>query len=167
MGEINKMSDEQFEVTDSGAALTQPVQIGSLRVGHIMCIDNFPCKIIEMSTAKTGKHGSAKASIRAQNIFTGKMKEFIGPTGHNADVPFVVNKEYVIINVEEEDVACVDPEGLEVNGVVLPIHDGDLAKKIKVAWDKLQESGEEKELIILVTHAMGEFHITSMKERNL
>ena len=95
------------------------------------------------------------------------LKEFIGPTGHNADVPFVVNKEYTIINVEEEDVACVDPEGLEVNGVVLPIHDGDLAKKIQAAWDKLQESGEEKELIIMVTHAMGEFHITSMKERNL
>ena len=161
------MSDEQFEVTDSGAALTQPVQIGSLRVGHIMCIENMPCKIIEMSKAKTGKHGSAKASIRAQHIFTGKMKEFIGPTGHNADTPFVINREYVVINVDGDDVACIDAEGIEVQGNVLPIHDNDLAKKINTTWDKLQESGEEKEIIIMVTHAMGEYHITAIKERNI
>jgi len=131
--------------------LTKPEQIGSLRVGHIMCIDGRPCKIIEMSTAKTGKHGSAKASIRAQDIFTAKMKEFIGPTGHNADTPFVANKEYTIINIDDEDVACIDPEGNQVEGIVLPIHDETLQKKITKTWEDLQESGAEKEIIVLVT----------------
>jgi len=69
--------------------------------------------------------------------------------------------------VDGDDVACIDADGLEVQGVVLPIHDGDLAKKINTTWDKLQESGEEKEIIVMVTHAMGEYHITAIKERNI
>lgn len=66
-----------------------------------------------MSTAKTGKHGSAKANIRAQDIFTLRMKEFIGPTSHNVDTPFVVNKEYTVIDIDENEdkVTCTDSEG--------------------------------------------------------
>jgi translation elongation factor P/translation initiation factor 5A len=32
---------------------------------------NRPCKIVEMSTSKTGKHGHAKVHMVALDIFTG------------------------------------------------------------------------------------------------
>ena len=59
-----RMSDheEQFENAISGESLTYPLQCSALRKnGHVMIKGN-PCKIVEMTTSKTGKHGHAKAS---------------------------------------------------------------------------------------------------------
>ena len=38
---------------------------------------NRPCKIVEMSTSKTGKHGHAKVHLVALDIFTGGVEERI------------------------------------------------------------------------------------------
>lgn len=52
--------EDDFGGGSSGASKTYPVQCSSLRKnGHVMIKDR-PCKIVEMSTSKTGKHGHAK-----------------------------------------------------------------------------------------------------------
>ena len=57
------LDEGDFESADAGASATFPMQCSSLRKnGHVM-IKNRPCKIVEMSTSKTGKHGHAKVSI--------------------------------------------------------------------------------------------------------
>ena len=38
----------------------------------IIISQNRPCKIVEMSTSKTGKHGHAKVHLVALDIFTGR-----------------------------------------------------------------------------------------------
>ena len=72
------MSDDDqptFESADSGASATYPQQAGEIRKGSHLMIKGRPCKCIEVSTSKTGKHGHAKAHIVAIDIFTGKKYE--------------------------------------------------------------------------------------------
>jgi translation initiation factor 5A len=52
-------------------------------------LKGFPCKVTDYSTAKPGKHGSAKATIVGIDIFTGKKYEDGGPTGGNCYIPVV------------------------------------------------------------------------------
>jgi translation initiation factor 5A len=44
-------------------------------------------QIVDYNTSKTGKHGHAKATFAALDIFTGKRFEDTVPTSHNVEAP--------------------------------------------------------------------------------
>lgn len=52
-------------------------------------IKGRPCKVVDVSTSKTGKHGHAKANFVAVDIFNGKKVEDVIPTTHTTQVPIV------------------------------------------------------------------------------
>ena len=90
------MADEIYQGGDAGASETYPAQCSSLRKnGHVM-IKSRPCKIVEMSTSKTGKHGHAKVHLVGIDIYTGKKYEDICPSTHNMNVPNVSRDEYQV-----------------------------------------------------------------------
>merc|ERR1712107_630354 len=64
-------------------------------------IKGHPCKVTEISTSKTGKHGHAKAHIVALDIFTSKKYEDLCPTSHNVEVPFVKRTEFQLLTADE------------------------------------------------------------------
>ncbi|CAN1313886.1 Eukaryotic translation initiation factor 5A-4 [Linum perenne] len=83
------MSDEehQFESkADAGASKTYPQQAGTIRKNGYIVIKGRPCKVVEVSTSKTGKHGHAKCHFVAIDIFNGKKLEDIVPSSHNCDL---------------------------------------------------------------------------------
>jgi translation initiation factor 5A len=88
-------ANEDFSVS-SGASLTYPVQCSSLRKGGFVVIKGFPCKVVDMSTSKTGKHGHAKVHLVGIDIFTAKKYEEICPSTHNMDVPNVKRTDYSV-----------------------------------------------------------------------
>lgn len=55
--------DHEFETTQSGASETIPMQCSALRKNGFVVLKGRPCKIVEMSTSKTGKHGHAKVNV--------------------------------------------------------------------------------------------------------
>ena len=56
----NHSDDESFEQVGAGASLSIPKQCSALRKNEYVLLKGNPCKIVEMSTSKTGKHGHAK-----------------------------------------------------------------------------------------------------------
>lgn len=91
--------EHTFDSADAGASLTFPMQCSSLRKNGFVVIKGRPCKIVDMSTSKTGKHGHAKVHLVALDIFTGKKLEELCPSTHNMDVPNVSRREYQLVSL--------------------------------------------------------------------
>jgi len=68
----------------------------------IMMKDTFPCKVIAFSTAKPGKHGSAKAMITAKDIFTDKQYDETFGTGDMIPRPLVSKTEATCISYDDD-----------------------------------------------------------------
>ena len=94
--------DETFESQDSGASTSYPIEAGQIRKGGYIMIKERPCKVSEVTSSKTGKHGHAKCHFVAIDIFTGKKMEDLVPAGHTTSVPFVKKDELQCIDVDED-----------------------------------------------------------------
>merc|ERR1711879_305754 len=92
--------DHHFESGDSGASHVYPQQAGELRKGSHVMIKGHPCKVAEVTSSKTGKHGHAKCHIVALDIFTSKKYEDLCPAGHNIEVPFVKRTELQLLTAD-------------------------------------------------------------------
>jgi len=71
--------------------------LGELKPGSFIVIDNEPCRIVEMSKAKTGKHGSAKAHVVAVGLFSGVKKTLVAPVDQQVEVPVIEKRVGQII----------------------------------------------------------------------
>ena len=151
--------DEQFESGESGASLVVPTQAGNIKKGGHVCIKGRPCKVVDYSTSKTGKHGHAKANITAIDIFTGKKLEDICPTSHNMDVPVIKRTDMQLIDISDDGfVSLMSDSGDTKDDLKLP--ENDIGQKIKELFDK----GDD--ILCTVVSAMGEEHILGHKMMN-
>ena len=67
------MADHDFESGQSGASQTYPQQCSALRKNGYVMLKQRPCKIVEMSTSKTGKHGHAKVGLSKEITWSLKL----------------------------------------------------------------------------------------------
>ncbi|EPS98834.1 hypothetical protein FOMPIDRAFT_1051070 [Fomitopsis schrenkii] len=155
------MSDDEqhqhnFEQASAGASLTFPMQCSALRKNGHVVMKGRPCKIVDMSTSKTGKHGHAKVHLVGIDIFTGKKLEELSPSTHNVDVPNVFRNEYQLVNVDDGFLNLMTADGTAKDDVRVP--EGDLGKEIQEAFD------DGKDMLITIVSAMGEEQAISCKE---
>lgn len=152
--------EETFENATSGASETYPQQCSALRKNGFVCIKGHPCKIVEMSTSKTGKHGHAKVHLVAIDIFTTKKYEDICPSTHNMNVPNVKRTEYTLLDIGDDDfLSLMDETGDTREDIKMPPADSDLHKTIRNSFD----DGGDSSIMITVLKAMGEEAVVGCK----
>lgn len=150
--------DAEFQgASSSNASTTYPMQCSALRKNGYVMIKQRPCKIVEMSTSKTGKHGHAKVHLVGIDIFNGKRYEDLCPSTHNIDVPNVQRIDFQLIDISDDGfVTLMTDKGDTRDDLRLP--DGDLAGKIKEEFAK-----EDNTVLVTVISAVGEESIIACK----
>ena len=162
-----KQDDEEEDVdttiatTSGGAALTEPIRAGEIKKGMTVMLKGKPCKVIEVTTSKTGKHGHAKANITGLDIFTNKKYMDISPTSHNMTKPVVKTTNWTLTDIQHSgELSLMDDGGNQKEDMNLPT-DADLAAQIKDTFEKCNAAGVE--LYLTITSAMGIEQITAYK----
>ncbi|KAL1059674.1 hypothetical protein V6Z11_1Z017200 [Gossypium hirsutum] len=156
------MSDEEhhFESKARRRALPKPTLSRPAPAARTVTSSSKhrPCKVVEVSTSKTGKHGHAKCHFVGIDIFTAKKLEDIVPSSHNCDVPHVNRTDYQLIDISEDGfVSLLTDSGDTKDDLRLPT-DENLLKQIKDGF------AEGKDLVVSVMSAMGEEQICALKD---
>uniref|UniRef100_A0A8C7L6T8 Translation initiation factor 5A C-terminal domain-containing protein n=1 Tax=Oncorhynchus kisutch TaxID=8019 RepID=A0A8C7L6T8_ONCKI len=125
------MADPELDFTtgESGASATIPMQCSALRKNGHVVLKGRPCKIVEMSTSKTGKHGHAKVNMVGIDIFTNKKYEDMCPSTHNMDVPHIKRNEFQLLNITDGFMSLMGDNGDVREDLRVP--DSDLGKEIE------------------------------------
>eukprot|EP00741_Cyanophora_paradoxa_P023532 tig00021589_g22734.t1 len=154
---LDEAHDFNAERADAGASTTIPQQAGTIRKGHFIVLKGRPCKVVETSTSKTGKHGHAKVNFTGIDIFNGKKYEDMCPTSHNMDVPIVKRDEFDVVDIDHDGfVSLMDKKGEIKSDLKLP--DNEIGQRLKAAFE------EGKNLIAVVQEAMNEEAIIDLRE---
>ncbi len=109
--------------------MSKPVDVGSIRVGQYILIDNEPCRIVEYEKSKPGKHGAAKARIVAIGLFTEQKKNVISPVDAKIEVPIIEKRSGQVIALMGESIQIMDLETYETFETPLPKEE-DLKSKL-------------------------------------
>jgi len=152
----NVLDDAHFESADSGASATYPQQCSALRKNGFVMLKARPCKIVEMSTSKTGKHGHAKVHLVGLDIFTNKKYEDICPSTHNMDVPFVKREDYQLVDISDDGYLSLMSDNGDVRDD-LKVPEGELGTKLRGE----QEAGND--ILCTVLKACGEEAVIAIK----
>lgn len=154
--------DAEFEKVDSGASLTVPIPMSDVKKGSHIVMDGRPCKVMEIATSKTGKHGHAKANVTGIDIFNGKKYVDICPVSHSKECPNITRQEYTVMGIDEEGyVSLIDKTGNMRQDLKLPTDtedDKEISNKITSGID----SG--KTMLVTVLAAMAIEKIEDAKE---
>lgn len=146
-----------YQGAQSNASNTYPMQCSALRKNGFVMIKSRPCKIVEMSTSKTGKHGHAKVHLVGIDIFNNKRYEDLCPSTHNIDVPNVSRIDFQLIDISDDGfVTLMTDKGDTRDDLRLP--DGELGGKVQEEFAK-----EDNTVLVTVIKAVNEEAIIACK----
>jgi translation initiation factor 5A len=100
--------------------MSKPMDVGELRVGSYVIIDDEPCKIVSFSKSKPGKHGAAKARVVAIGVFNDAKKTIVKPVSAQVDVPLIEKKTGQVIALLPSAVQLMDLETYEMSEAPYP-----------------------------------------------
>ena len=103
--------------------MSKPMDLGELRVGSYIILDGEPCKIVNYTKSKPGKHGSAKARIVAIGVFDEAKRTIVKPVSAQVDVPLIEKKTGQVIALLPTAIQLMDLETYAITEAPLPEED--------------------------------------------
>jgi translation initiation factor 5A len=98
------------------------VEARNLKKGNYVVIEGEPCKIVDLTSSKPGKHGAAKIRIVATSIFDGKKMQLLTSGDRKAEVPIISRRNHQVLAISGGNAQLMDTENYET--VELPIPEG-------------------------------------------
>ena len=98
---------------------TTRAEIRTLKVGRYVSLEDSAYKILSMSKSKPGKHGSAKARIELEDIFTGQKRSHVGTVTDNINIPIIEKGSAIITHIQGSEVHAMDNKTYE--NLILPV----------------------------------------------
>ena len=95
-------------------------EVRDLKEGGYVMMDDSPCRIDAYSTAKPGKHGSAKARVEGRGVFDSKKRNFSQPVDAKIWVPIIDRKQGQVLSVQNGDAQIMDLETYETFTMRIP-----------------------------------------------
>src|SRR3990167_2431814 len=94
--------------------------VGSLKKGDTLIIDNAPCKITDLATSRPGKHGHAKVNLMAVGILDGKKRNVVMPGHDKVEAPIIGKKNAQILTITGTNANVMDMETFETFEMEIP-----------------------------------------------
>jgi translation initiation factor 5A len=153
--------DTSFEKVEENSEKVYPLKAGDAKKGLVIMLQNFPCKVIETSTSKTGKHGHAKINIIGVDIFTGKKYTDMAPTSHNIYAPFVTTTNWQLVDITDDKYAVlINENGESCEHIMIPDEN---SADSQLAIGLYENFKKDKNIYVTVTKAMDTESITAFK----
>ena len=109
--------------------MSRPVEVGSLKTGSYVIVDDIACRIVEVTKSKPGKHGAAKARVVAMGVFDNLKRSFVKPVDAKVDMPMIEKKTGQLISILPNALQIMDMETYEIFEAPLP-DDEDVKSRI-------------------------------------
>ncbi|OLZ39667.1 translation initiation factor IF-5A [Natrinema saccharevitans] len=116
----------------------QQTEVRDLQEGSYVMIDDTACKINAYSTAKPGKHGSAKARVEAEGVFDGKKRSLSQPVDAKIWVPIIERKQGQVVSVDGSDMQVMDLETYETITMRVP-EDKDVSPDENIEYLEMED----------------------------
>jgi translation initiation factor 5A len=118
-------------------------EVGKLKEGRFVIIDNEPCRIVGMTTSAPGKHGHAKAKIDAIGLFDTQKHTIIRPTSAKIEVPIIERGAAQVLAVVGTHAQLMDLTTYETFELPIPINlRGEVKEGVEVEY--IQALGRRK-----------------------
>lgn len=129
--------------------MSRPADLGSLKRGDHILINNNPCRIVQYEKSKPGKHGSAKARIVAIDIFDGSKRSITSPVSAKVEVPLIDKRSSQIVSLGENSLQLMDLETYDISWMPMPKEE-EIVSKLEVGREVEYIRVQERVKIIRV-----------------
>lgn len=118
-------------------------EVGKLKEGRFIIIDEEPCRIVGYSTSKPGKHGHAKAKIDAMGLFDSQKRSIVRPTNAKIEMPIIERGNAQVLAIVVNNAQLMDLTTYETFELPIPIElRGDVKEGVELEY--IQALGRRK-----------------------
>jgi translation initiation factor 5A len=109
------------------------MEASDLSNGSYVMIDDEPCEVRSVSMSSPGKHGSAKAKIKARGVFDEKDRHITKPGDSMMMSPDIEKKEGQIVSIDGDIAQVMDMDNYETGEMQMP-DDLDVSENDTIAY---------------------------------